>query len=277
VWPTHGAGSFCSSPAQADRTSTVGRERAGNPLLQAADEDSFVRELLGSLGSFPSYFHRLAEMNRRGPAVLTGEPGLAPLDVQAVRRLRADGAQVVDVRPVRRFGSGHVPGALSVPLGDTFATWLGWLVDADTPIVVVRDRDQDGDEVVWQALKIGIDRLAGELFGGMSAWAAARQPVDRIEVVPAHRVGARVLDVRQDSEFADGHLPGATHVELGSLSTAVRELPAPGPLTVMCGHGTRAMIAASLLARTGRYELTVLDGGADDWADATGHRLERPA
>ena len=56
VWPTHGAGSFCSAPPGAERTSTIARELATNPLLQAADEDAFVAQLLGSLGSYPSYF-----------------------------------------------------------------------------------------------------------------------------------------------------------------------------------------------------------------------------
>src|SRR6266545_3073282 len=53
VWPTHGAGSFCSAPPGAERASTIGRERATNPLLQAESEDAFVARLLGSLGSFP--------------------------------------------------------------------------------------------------------------------------------------------------------------------------------------------------------------------------------
>src|SRR6201991_1696092 len=67
VWPTHGAGSFCSAPPGAERTSTIGRELASNPLLRIDDEDRFIEQLLGSLGSHPPYFLRLAEVNRRGP------------------------------------------------------------------------------------------------------------------------------------------------------------------------------------------------------------------
>jgi hydroxyacylglutathione hydrolase len=275
VWPTHGAGSFCTAPGQVDRTSMIGRERAENPLLQTSSEDGFVDELLSSLGSFPPYFLRLADVNRRGPELITGEPELAPLDVATVRALHAEGAEIVDVRPIRQFAAGHIAGALSVPLGDIFATWLGWLVAAETPIVFVRDSGQDVAEIVWQALKIGIERLAGELTGGIAAWAAAQLPVHGIDVVGPSEVGARVLDVRQDSEFAHGHLPGATHIELGALRASVSELPPQGPLTVMCGHGERAMMAASLLARTGRRDLAVLEGGADDWARVSGRRLER--
>jgi len=70
VLPTHGAGSFCSAAGGARRSTTVGDERRGNPLLSAPDEDTFVRWVLEGLGSYPPYFLRLREVNRRGPSVL---------------------------------------------------------------------------------------------------------------------------------------------------------------------------------------------------------------
>ena len=82
VWPTHGAGSFCSAPPGAERTSTIARELATNPLLQAPDENAFVAQLLGSLGSYPPYFRRLGEINRVGPPLLKSDPMLAPLSVR---------------------------------------------------------------------------------------------------------------------------------------------------------------------------------------------------
>jgi glyoxylase-like metal-dependent hydrolase (beta-lactamase superfamily II) len=76
VWPTHGAGSFCSAPPGAERTSTIGAQKQANPLLAASDEDAFARQLVDSLGSYPSYFDRLAEVNRRGPTPIRTEPEL---------------------------------------------------------------------------------------------------------------------------------------------------------------------------------------------------------
>ncbi|HEX6339367.1 MAG TPA: MBL fold metallo-hydrolase [Jiangellaceae bacterium] len=273
VWPTHGAGSFCSAPQQAERTSTMGAEKARNSLLRAESEDAFVDELLGSLGSFPRYFMRLAEVNRRGPVLVGGSPQLSSLDPAAVHGLSDGGAEIVDVRPVQDFGAGHIPGSLSIPLRPAFATWLGWLVEPDRPLVFVRNTDQDPAEIAWQALKIGYDRIAGELAGGLSSWTESGGAVSRLPVVGVDAVGDRaVLDVRQTAEFAAGHLPGARHVELGALGTGAAALP-PEPVIVMCGHGERAMTAASLLARTGTRELAVLVGGAEDWSDATGRSL----
>lgn len=273
VWPTHGAGSFCSAPPGAARTSTVRAEKATNALLRAESESEFVADLLASLGSYPAYFDRLGELNRRGPAVLGTPPGLAPLSVDQVRRLQAAGTEIVDVRRLGEFARGHIPRSLSNPLRPAFATWLGWLVPGGRPLVVVRDPDQDPAEIIGQAIKIGYDDIVGELAGGFAAWTAARLPVARIPLRGEDDLaGTRLLDVRQDSEFAGGHIPGALHVELGDLHRRADELPG-GPLVVMCGHGERAMGAASLLARDGRRDLAVLAGGPADWAAATGRAL----
>ncbi|GEL18740.1 MBL fold metallo-hydrolase [Pseudonocardia asaccharolytica] len=277
VWPTHGAGSFCSAPPGAARTSTIGQELTTNPLLGIEDETRFVERLLGSLGSYPPYFLRLAEVNRRGPAVL--DPAttglLAQLRVSAVRELHEAGAVLVDVRPVPDYARTHIPGSLSIPLRAQFATWLGWLVPPDAPIVVVGNPDQDLAELAWQAMNIGVERLVGELAGGIDAWAAAGQPTASTRLVGPGEIDERrrVLDIRQDPEFTTGHLPGAVHIELGALAQAARDLP-DEPTVLMCGHGERAMSAASLLERAGHRDLTVLAGGPDDWAQATGEKLQ---
>ncbi|WP_175412720.1 rhodanese-like domain-containing protein [Streptomyces sp. TRM64462] len=293
VWPTHGAGSFCAAPQGAERITTIGAQKRANPLLAAPDEDTFVRRLLGGLGSYPAYFDRLTEANRRGPAVLPAEPRLTPLTAPDVRRLLAEGARLVDVRPVADFAAGHIPGALSVPLRAQFATWLGWLVPDDTPLVFVTAAGQDLAELTWQSLKIGYERLAGHL--PMAAWAAAGGRQETVELLTADRVAtgrpdgpdgpdaadrtdrpartARpVLDVRQDVEYAAGHIPGAVGIELGELPARTGEVPA-APL-VHCGHGERAMTAASLLLRAGHRDVAVLHGGPADWARATGRALQ---
>jgi hydroxyacylglutathione hydrolase len=91
VWPTHGAGSFCSAPPGAARVTTIGAEKEGNSLLAAPNEDAFAGQLLASLGTYPAYFGRLAEVNRRGPALLAGELSLAPLTPTALRAPIAGG------------------------------------------------------------------------------------------------------------------------------------------------------------------------------------------
>jgi hydroxyacylglutathione hydrolase len=275
VYPTHGAGSFCSAPPGADRTTTIGRERTGNPLLAAAGEDAFVTALQADLGTFPGYFLRLPEQNRRGPAARTSAPTLAPLTAAGVRAVQQNGGQVIDVRPVADYATGHIHGSLAIPLRDAFATWLGWLVpDPATPLVIVAGPGQALAEVAWQALKIGYENLAGVLADGMPAWETAGLPIAVTSLVAPGQVDpGTVIDVRQESEYASGHLPGARNVELGSLPGRAPAVTGR-PVVLMCGHGERATTAASVLERAGHSAVAVLTGGPPDWAEATGGRLE---
>lgn len=278
VWPTHGAGSFCSAAAGGERTTTIGRERATNPLLQVAGEDAFVEALLGSLGTFPDYFLRLGEVNRRGPVVLGATPVLPVLSADRVKELQEQGAQIVDARLPADFAAGHIPGSLSIALRPVFATWLGWLADPKRPVIIVRGADQDPEDIVWAAAKVGFDTLAGELDGGFPTWehAGATATGSLIEaggLVSGAEASAAVIDIRQASEFAAGHVAAARNVELGGLAERLSELPA-GPLVVMCGHSERAMSAASILERAGRTNVAVLNGGAADWAREAGRSLE---
>jgi glyoxylase-like metal-dependent hydrolase (beta-lactamase superfamily II)/rhodanese-related sulfurtransferase len=273
VWPTHGAGSFCSAPPGAARTSSIGTERATNELLRAPSEDAFVRALLDSLGTYPPYFNRLGELNRVGPPLVDGD-SLNALGPEQVQALASAGSQVIDVRPVQAFSRGHVPGSVSIPLRNAFGTWLGWLITPGAPLVFVRDGDQDPAEIVWQARKVGYDLFAGELADGLTSWTTAGLPTGSIPLVTVDELdGVTVLDVRQTGEFTFGHVPGAAHVELGALARDLPLLP-PGPLVAMCGHGERAMSAASLLARAGRRDVAVLTGGPGDWARSTSRSLE---
>src|SRR5262249_29788833 len=158
VYPTHGAGSMCSAPSRSERATTIGAERATNPLLAAPTEDVFVERLLAGLGSYPPYFTRLREVNRCGPLVYGRRiPDLERLGLHRARHLVDEGAVMVDVRPITSFAAGHIPGALSIPLRQQFATWLGWLVEAETPIVFILDPDQDRTDVVRHAHQIGYE------------------------------------------------------------------------------------------------------------------------
>ena len=278
VYPTHGAGSFCAAPAGDERTTTIGAERRRNRLLAARDEDAFVAQLLAGFGSYPPYFLRLRERNRVGPELLGRDWKVLPLlSTDQVQQHRAGDGIVIDARPITAFAAGHIPGTLSIALRPAFASWLGWLLDDTRPVVFVLEEDQDRGELVRQCRTIGYDHLVGELAGGMTAWRAASLPQVQLPMVEAKGMGDHdgvVLDVRQASEVADGHLPGALTIELGALAGDRQpgELP-EGPVTVMCSHGERAMTGASLLERAGHEQLRVAQGGPRDWQRATGKAL----
>jgi hydroxyacylglutathione hydrolase len=283
VYPTHGAGSFCAAPAGTRRTTTIGAERRTNPLAAAADADAFVPALLGGLGSYPPYFLRLREVNRQGPDLLPDSWRTVPqLPADRVAQLLDAGGVLIDARPIEAFAAEHPTGAVSIELRPQFATWLGWLLDPDRPFAVVLDPAQDRGELARQARTIGYDQLVGELAGGLAGWQAAGLPTSQTPLVTPAQLATdptqAVLDVRQHAETTTGHLPGAVTVELGAVPAALAaggRVP-DGPVTVMCGHGERAMTAASLLARAGHAGVQVLAGSPNDWAHAANRPLIRP-
>ncbi|MEO8695876.1 MAG: MBL fold metallo-hydrolase [Acidimicrobiales bacterium] len=270
VYPTHGAGSFCSVPGSEERSTTIGHERATSPLLQVDDENEFVRRLVAPLGTFPTYYRSLPEINRHQLGTTPHVP-LRQLCVGDMQQLMESGAEVVDARDVASYAAAHIRGSLSNALRPMFAIWLGWLTARDQLLVFVCDENTDRAELVRQCANIGYDNIAGELAGGIDAWLSADQPVATTRLIEAAFAGNPIIDVRQRNEFLDGHIPGAVNVELAQIQTA--PLASPGSTTVMCGHGERAASAASLLERRG-IDVNIAVGGPTNWSDTTGLPLE---
>lgn len=287
VYPTHGAGSFCTATPGAARQTTIGEERQSNPFLSLATPDDLIAELARVMPSYPTYFHHMREINRRGPKLLDGVPDLEALAPADVAARMARGEAVVDVRPVARYLEGHIPGVHHVELRPAFAAWVGWVVPFATPVILVSDTTDVHDEAVRQLVRIGYDDLPGHLAGGMQAWEQAGLPLARLPVLTVAQVRERlgrgeplvVLDVRQDAEWAAGHITGARHVEAGALAGDDHSLPRTVPLAAHCGHEQRSATALSVLERHGYANLHLIEGGWSAWlaagypvADGTGTR-----
>jgi len=184
-----------------------------------------------------------------------------------VERMIEVGVEIVDVRPIIDFAAGHIPSSLSIQLRDQFATWLGWLIDPDRVLVFIADPDQDLADAVIQSLNIGYERFGGYLAGGITAWQQSGRPVGETLVLSADQASSlTIVDVRQESEWETGHVPGAVHVELGDIPDRSSELS--GELVFHCGHGQRSMTAASLLERAGRTKVAVTTASAGELARA---------
>jgi rhodanese-related sulfurtransferase len=78
---------------------------------------------------------------------------------------------------------------------------------------------------------------------------------------------ATILDVREDYEWAAGHVAGSVHVPLSQLPARAADIPEAEPLVVVCKVGARSAQVAAWLASQGRDAVN-LAGGLDAWADA---------
>jgi rhodanese-related sulfurtransferase len=78
-----------------------------------------------------------------------------------------------------------------------------------------------------------------------------------------------LIDVREESEWAKGHLPGAVHLGKGIIERDVEErVPDPGAEMVLyCGGGYRSALAADNLQKMGYTNVWSMDGGYRDWKE----------
>jgi rhodanese-related sulfurtransferase len=239
------------------------------------DEGTFVERRLTGLLAYPSYYSHIAPINRAGPRVFGDVPvprGLAPS--QIAERIEA-GAWAIDGRERRAFAAGHIPGSISIELDDSFASYVGWIVPFGAPIVLVLPEDRPEHEAAvdasTQLFRIAYEAVDGFLQGGVAAWVEADLPLRSYPIASIDELAtavdeerARVLDVRQQTEWDAGHLEGSTHVFVGDVNARLTEIPRDQEVWTVCASGHRAAMAASLLDRAGIAVRLVTPGGVSD-------------
>jgi hydroxyacylglutathione hydrolase len=274
LWPGHLGGSMCGGPGMDMKvSSTLGFERGHNPALAITDEDEFVARALAGLGPQPPNFQAIVELNR-GP-LLTDGVELLPLAPRQVEQKRAAGAMLVDVRTDQQFDDAHIAGSICNPmLRAGFGSKLAWLADREQEIVFVGRDDEDGRGAGRLAVAVGIRRLGGFLHGGMTSWRQERRDVERIErlaleALPervAAEPGVQLLDVRERSEWDEGHIPGSVFAAWHDIEGIPQGVDPARPVAVLCASGERAATAVSLVRRFGaRDVIHVVDGGVPAW------------
>ena len=284
VWPGHLGGSLCGGAAMDLKTSsTIGFERANQPLLQVRDEHDFVRRATAKLRPQPPNFENIVAINR-GP-LLKETVEAHPLTPRQVEQAERDGALVVDVRTDLQFDEAHIPAAICISARRAgFGSKLAWVAEPEQPLVLVGRDDEDAREAAELAGAVGLRKIAGYLAGGMTSWREEKRPVERVERLTltelhdrweADRDAVQVLDVRERTEWDEGHIPGSIHRPYHDLNELPEELDASRPVAAMCGSGPRAAVAASLLKRLGADDVIhVVEGGVPRW-HSEGWPIER--
>ncbi|MCB5273059.1 putative polyketide biosynthesis zinc-dependent hydrolase BaeB [Arthrobacter sp. SO5] len=275
LFPTHGFGSFCSSgPASGAGSSTIGEQLTANHAITDPDEEHFVQELIANLTAYPSYYAHMGVGNLQGP----GPARLAvpeSLDAAELTRRLTAGEWVVDLRHRVAFASSHLNGSVSFEYGNSFSTYLGWVLPWAEPLTLVGSR-QDVENAIRDLSRIGVDSPDAavgtdprQLAPGAAAAAYPRVGWDGL--LAGRAPADTVLDVRRADEFAVSRVAGAVNIPLHELLRRLDEVPA-GKLWVHCHSGYRAGIGTSLLQRAGR-DVAHVDARFDE-AEAAGVRID---
>ena len=281
VYPAHGAGSLCGKQMRPERQSTIGKERALNYALRAPSKEEFVRLLTAELPDRPEYFAQDAEINRTGAIPLEFLLEMEALTPAQVLERQQAGDLVLDTRLAMAFGSGHVPGSVNIPLAGQFAGSAGALLGLEHDIILIAEDQAAVEESRTRLARVGFERVAGYLDGGMPRWVADQKPSAQIMQITAAELqreldeepGAiQIVDVRRKPEWDQAHIAGALHKPLDRVAKMLGDLDRAKPIVVHCKGGYRSAIACSLIQRAGFENVTNLIGGLDAW-QATGLAL----
>lgn len=273
VYPAHGAGSSCGKNLGPETHSTIGEQKHTNYALQPQTREDFIKAVTDGLGLLPQYFPINARINKEGYDSLDGilTKGLTPLSVTAFKEWRKqEDVIVLDTRNAADFSLQFIPGSIFIGLEGRFAEWAGSLLPFDKPIVLVTEAGQEEESVVRLA-RVGFSQMQGYLQGGLEAWRAAGEQIDLIIDVEADELAMDlpydknlvVIDVRRETEFADGHIAGAVNMPLNEMTDpgVMANILDTQNLYVHCAGGYRSVIAASLLKRQGIHNLHNVLGG----------------
>jgi rhodanese-related sulfurtransferase len=118
--------------------------------------------------------------------------------------------------------------------------------------------------------------IAAAASGTLLLWSffgnrvAGINQVNTLEATRLFNDDALMLDVREDNEWAVGHIPNARHIRLGQLSEQLSQLEKfkDKPIVVYCRSGHRSGRACALLKKSGFTNASNLAGGITAWEQA---------
>ncbi|MFV0309652.1 MAG: MBL fold metallo-hydrolase [Desertimonas sp.] len=267
VFPAHGAGSACGKQLSSETVSTIGEQRRTNYAVAPMSEDQFVDAVTEGQTTAPMYFLYAANRNRQAHETLDEHEPVTMLGLDEVLASQAEGAVVIDGRDPADFAAGHLRGSINVGLDGRFAEYVGEVVPAGSPIVVIA-ADGDQQEAMVRLARIGFDEVVGALEHPLAAFAGRPDHVERASRLTAAQVSAarelpdlQLIDVRNDGEVAEGMLEGARHIPLAALVRRLEGLDPQSPTIVYCAGGYRSSIAASTLRANGFADVSDIIGG----------------
>lgn len=270
VWPAHGAGSACGKALGAVSSSTVGYEKIRNWALQYQErEEEFIEELLEGQPEPPKYFAMMKKLNKVDRPLLTEVPKHKKLTKEEFLKAYEDGIKVIDTRKNTDFAKGHLPNTFSIQNGNSFSTWMGWVMSYDEPFVLIAD-DNQMEDLTRKLMRIGLDNVYGYVSSisdlGIELIASDCIGIQDFENYIG-KEDVQIVDVRNQSEFDSGHIEGAIHVFVGLIQENLENLDKNKELVVHCQSGYRSSLACSILEKNGFTKVKNYLGGMKEWKE----------
>ena len=225
----------------------------------------------------PANMLNIVAINQGAKPLTLEAPRPSRLEARAARAALDRGALALDTRAPEAFGAGHVPVALSVPSSSSeFEQRAGWMLPAEGEVLLVAEDEQAAREAAFKLAFVGLDGRA-PAYVTMPDWRAgglAESTLPQLSVAQLRdrreSQGVQVLDVREPSEWRQGHLEGARLMSYKQLPARLAELglSPDDPVAVICATGMRSSTASSVLLRAGFKAVSNVTGGMAAWMQA---------
>lgn len=275
ICPAHGAGSICGSNIGDRDDSTIGIEKKHNPMLQLTKAE-FIKAKIAEKLERPHYFLQMEKYNLEGPPIMGHLPVPSALTPAEFKYEMGNSEPVVlDTSMPHAFSGTHIKNSYSIWLSG-LPVFAGWILFYDEPLLLVLEDDQNLDKAIRYLTRVGFDKITGYLKGGIASWYNTGYVVENLPVLTVsvlklkidHRERLMILDVRDENEWAGGHIKGAMHTYVGHLEQRIADIPRDRPIAIICNVGNRASVAASILLKEGYNEVYNVLGGMKAWINA---------
>ena len=277
MFPGHGAGSACGKNISNASSCTIGNQKKKNYAFNINNLQEFINVHTSDIPAPPSYFFYDVQMNQNEKILDVDEVlkrGLNPLKpLEFHDKILTNNYHIIDCRFLNDFSKSFIPGSVLAPLNDNMAIYAAQsFVDFEKPVLLVAYPGTE-KECMKRLARTGIDNFEGFLHTFYDYYLEGF-PIDKInsinpkDLYDIYSVGdnkINIVDVRNLSEFKNGHVDNAINAPLPVLNIIHEQLLKDKELNyyVHCKGGLRSVIAYSYLKSQGFKNLKNIRGGFD--------------
>lgn len=267
IWPGHGAGSFCGKSLSNIPQSTLAQEKQTNKAFQLLhDKKEFATYILEGQPEPPKYFAVMKQWNKEMRPLVVEVPKVSLLSTKKVKESLGRNLLILDTRKRVEVADGFIPGSIHIENSKSLATFAGSLIDYDQQMIIIA-KENEIEDITRKLMRIGMTNIYGYINTISDI-----TPLKKVNFIAMEDVkkklndsSIQIVDVRTDAEYQSGHIKGATHIPLNTLSHNTDKINKETPVIIHCQSGVRAAMAYSILEKLGFTNILNYSGGINEW------------
>ncbi len=247
IYPAHGPGSLCGKSISGNLSDTLGNQKKENYALKPMSESEFIKLILENQPFIPKYFPYDVIINKLGAPKLSESLDKVNY-MNSINEITND-ALIIDTRSSDLFRAGHVKGAINIPDGGKFETWLGSIISPDETYYLIASDNQTLQNVLFKSAKIGYESKIKGVLVMHEPSGSKSEKLDAEDVIKTEDQYT-IVDVRDVNEVAsEKYFSNSINIPLNKLRENIQLIPLGKPITVHCAGGYRSAIGSSILER----------------------------